>query len=323
MIPIQSSELRACDPLSDMLALLDVRSFLSRRIEASGPWALRFPAYRHMKFGGVIEGTRWLWTESGAGMLELEAGDFYLLTDGGPYCFASDRDAVPMDGLGVMDRHLQADGVVRFGSGAPRSVGVGGRFVLDDETSGLLLSMLPPLLHIRGSDPQAGALRAALALITHETETRRPGTAAIGSGICAIILVNILRLHLAGGERPSGWLGALNDRRVGAAIRAMHCDLARRWRVAELAAAVGMSRTAFADRFRRLVGLAPLEYLIHWRMMKAREALKRERAPLADIAAAIGYESETAFSLAFKRKFGESPGRYRKRQQQVVAPQVD
>jgi len=212
MIPIQSSKIGACDPLSDMLALLDVRSFLSRRVEASGPWALRFPAYRHMKFGGVIEGKRWLWMEGGSEILELEAGDFYLLTNGGPYCFASDHDAVPMDGLGVMDKHLQADGVVRFGSGEPRSVGVGGRFVLDDETSSLLLSMLPPIIHIRGSQPQASALQAALALITFETEKERMGTAAIGGGLCAIILVNILRAYLASGERPSGWLGALADR---------------------------------------------------------------------------------------------------------------
>lgn len=322
MIPIQSSEIGARDPLSDMLALLDVRSFLSRRIEASGPWALRFPAYRHMKFGGVIEGKRWLWMEGGAEILELEAGDFYLLTNGGPYCFASDRDAVPMDGVGVMDEHLQADGVVRFGSGEPRSVGVGGRFVLDDETSSLLLSMLPPIVHIRGSQPQAGALRAALALITFETEKKRMGTAAIGGSLCAIILVNILRVYLTSGERPSGWLGALADRHVGAAIQAMHLDVARRWRVADLAAAVGMSRTAFADRFKRLVGLAPLEYLIHWRMTVAREALKRDRAPLGEIAEAIGYESETAFGLAFKRKFGESPGRYRSRLHQAVASQL-
>lgn len=293
MIPIQSSEIGACDPLSDMLALLDVRSFLSRRIEVSGPWALRFPAYRHMKFGGVIEGKRWLWIEGGAEMLELEAGDFYLLTDSGPYCFASDRDAIPMDGLGIMDKHLQADGVVRFGSGEPRSVGVGGRFVLDDETSSLLLSMLPPIIHIRGSQPQAGALRAALALVTFETEKERMGAAAIGGSLCAIILVNILRVYFTSGERPSGWLGALADRHVGAAIQAMHLDMARRWRVGDLAAAAGMSRSAFADRFKRLVGLAPLEYLIHWRMMVARDALKRNRAPLREIAEAIGYESET------------------------------
>jgi len=156
------------------------------------------------------------------------------------------------------------------------SVGVGGRFTFNDEMSGLLLTSLPPIIHIRGDLPEARALRSALDLITFETEAARPGGAAIGAGLCSIVLVNILRAYLAGDERPRGWLGALSDRHVGTALRLMHGDVAKRRKVSDLASEVGMSRTSFAERFKSLVGMAPLEYLVRWRMALARNALTRE-----------------------------------------------
>lgn len=311
MISISSSEKPLSDPLSEVLSLLEVQGFLSRRLEASGSWALRFPAYKHMKFGGVIEGSRWVWIEGVTEPLRVEAGDFYLLSNGGPYCFASDASAKPIDGLAFMEEHLEADGVVRFHAGEGRAVGTGGRFTFNDETSGLLLSSLPPLIHIRGGMPEARALRSALDLITFETEAARPGAGAIAASLCSIVLVNILRAYQSRDGRPEGWLGALGDDHIGAALSLMHRDVARRWTVSELASAVGMSRTSFAERFKRLVGMAPLEYLTQWRMMIARNALKREDSNLAKIAENIGYESDTAFSLAFKRMYGCSPGRYR------------
>jgi AraC-like DNA-binding protein len=308
---MRSSEILPPDPLSQILALLEVRGFLSRRLEASGSWALRFPDYRYMKFGGIIEGTRWLWIEGVGKPVELQAGDFYLLSHGGPYCFASTLDAEPTDGGAFMREHMQADGVIRFAGGEARTVGVGGRFDLDPETSDLLLPLLPPLIHIRNDLPEARALKSVLELLTFETEMARPGSAAISSGLCSLVLVNILRAHLATAERPPGWLGGLKDRRVGGALAAMHGDIARRWSVGELAGETGMSRTAFAERFKELVGMAPFEYMTNWRMMVARNMLKHQTCPLASIAEAIGYQSETAFSLAFKRRFGCSPGRYR------------
>jgi AraC-like DNA-binding protein len=317
MISTRSSEIPLPDPLSDVLSLLDVQCFLSRRLEASGSWALRFPDYRHMKFGGIVEGSRWVWIEGVTEPLRLDAGDFYLLSHGGPYCFASDAKAQLVDGLAFMDEHLDPDGVVRFGGGEGRTVGAGGRFTFNDETSALLLTSLPPLIHVRGSLLHARALRSALDLITFETEAARLGGAAIGAGLCSIVLVNILRAYLAGDERPRGWLGALCDQHIGAALRLMHGNVAQRWKVSDLASEVGMSRTSFAERFKSLVGMAPLEYLTRWRMTIARDALRREDANLATIAESIGYESDTAFSLAFKRMFGSSPGRYRTRMQRL------
>lgn len=301
------------DPLSDVFTLLKVESVLSARLEGAGPWALRFPSYRHVKFGGVIEGARWLWIEGSSERVKLDAGDFYLLTDGRPYCFASDLTAPMQDGNQIMADHLCEDGIVRFGKGTPATVGAGGRFVFDEEMSGWLLELLPALIVIRRVSPQARALQPALDLIRLETEAVRPGAAAIAASLASIVLVNILRAHLATDASPVGWFGALADPKIGEALRLMHGNVTRRWKVADLAAEVAMSRTSFSEHFRAHVGLPPLEYLTRWRMTLARHALKVGSDTLATIAASIGYDSETAFSLAFKRMFGESPGRYRAR----------
>ncbi|MBX5088397.1 AraC family transcriptional regulator [Rhizobium lentis] len=301
------------DPLSDVFALLKVESALSARVEAAGPWALRFPAYRHVKFGGVIEGPRWLWIEGSSEQVKLNPGDFYLLTDGRPYCFASDLAAPVLEGVEVMAANLCDDGVVRFGAGQPHTIGAGGRFVFDQEMSGWLVDLLPPVIVIRGDSPQARSLRPALELVQLETKTIRPAAAVIAASLASIVLVNILRAHLASDVPPVGWLGALGDPKIGEALRYMHAEVQRNWKVADLATAVSMSRTSFSERFRAKVGLPPLEYLTRWRMTLARHVLRSDTDTLATIANKIGYDSETAFGLAFKRMFNESPGRYRAR----------
>ncbi|MEM5327796.1 AraC family transcriptional regulator [Paraburkholderia sp. JHI2823] len=299
------------DPLSDVLSLLKVKSVLSGRLEAAGPWALRFPAYRHVKFGGVIKGARWVWIEGVTELAKMEEGDFCLLTDGLPHCFASDPGVQLQDGEKVFASHRGADGIVRYGRGDMCTISVGGQFEFDGEMSGLLLNSLPPLVLISAASPDARSLSAALELIRTETESVRPGAAAMAGSLANIVLVNILRAHLAANPRPTGWLGALSDPRIGSALRMVHEDIAHRWKVDELASKVGMSRTAFIERFKDLVGLPPLEYLIRWRMTIAMDTLKTGNDNLASIAAAVGYASETTFSSTFKRRFGQRPSRFR------------
>ncbi|HXZ08707.1 MAG TPA: cupin domain-containing protein, partial [Paraburkholderia sp.] len=109
-----ASYIFSMDPLSDVFSLLKVKSVLSARFEAADPWALRFPAYRYIKFGGVIKGDEWVWIEGVTAPAKLQEGDFYLLTDGSPYCFASDPGVAPQDGENVFATHLGADGIVRY-----------------------------------------------------------------------------------------------------------------------------------------------------------------------------------------------------------------
>jgi AraC-like DNA-binding protein len=151
---------------------------------------------------------------------------------------------------------------------------------------------------LAGAAP-AGGERHAAGHIGRENEPGRDGAGAT------------LRIFLSNTPQPEGWLGAMADPRVGAALSSLHGDLAHRWTVESLAAAAGMSRTAFAVRFKSPTGTTPLDYLRVWRMTVARSALKDSDEAIAGIAERVGYLSDTAFSAAFKRQTGQSPGRFR------------
>jgi AraC-like DNA-binding protein len=299
------------DPLSDVFSLLRAQSVLTARIEVSGPWALRFSPYQHIKFGGVLEGSFWLWMDDESARVKLETGDFYLLTHGDAYCTGSDPALDPVDGREILAICRCPDGIVRYGDGGERVSAAGGRFLFDDDASDLLLKLLPPLVHIPAASESAAPLRALLELLRLETEARRPGAAVAASSLANMVLVQVLRAHLASGLHTPGWLGALADPKIGAALSLMHGDIARRWKVEELASAVAMSRTTFTERFKAVVGLPPLHYLLRWRMAVASATLRAGQETLSTVAESVGYGSDTAFNSAFKRTTGRSPGRYR------------
>jgi len=304
------------DPLSDVLSMLTVSSTLSSRFEARGRWAFRYSQYAsHIKLGCVLEGRFRLDVDGAAAPVVVEAGDFFLLTNGLPFSASSDPPGPLQDGTQLNRDHRGPDGVLRYdGQGAedgPLAVMASGRFALAGEASELPLRHLPPLIHLRASDPGARPLVGLLDLMGWETAELRPGSSIARTNLAALVLVQALRVHLANAPQPEGWLGAMADARIGAALSQMHADIARPWTVERLAQSARMSRTAFAVRFKALTGSTPLEYLGGWRMTVARNALRHSDDGIARIAERVGYQSETAFSAAFKRETGESPGRFR------------
>ncbi|WP_186141145.1 AraC family transcriptional regulator [Burkholderia gladioli] len=301
------------DALSEVLSMLRVSSALSSRFEGRGAWAFHFPAYQHVKFGSVLRGSLHLWMVGETRRYRMEEGDFYLLTDGASFCAASDPSRETLDGPLHYRAARGPDGVVRWqGPGELPLVSLAsGRFTFENELSALLLAHLPPLIHLRAADVASHALGHVLALMRAETEGEMPGSDVAKGSLATLVLVHALRTYLATSDAPAGWLGALADARIGRALSRMHAAPGERWTVDTLAGEVGMSRTAFAQRFRQRVGSAPLEYLQAWRMSLAMTALADTDEPLARIAERVGYLSDTAFSIAFKRSTGESPGRYR------------
>ncbi|CAD5109858.1 IS5 family transposase IS4811 [Pseudomonas carbonaria] len=292
------------DPLSDVFALLQVEALVSARFEAGGDWAVRFPAQPHIKFGAALRGRYWLILDADIPRL-IEPGDTYLLTNCPSYVIASDPALQPVDGSAL---YAAAHGN-RVRHGGEDTQVLGGSFVFDQRNAGLLMDVLPPLIRIPGNDPASAVLRITLQLLDDELQAQRMGTAVVTSRLGDVLLVQALRAHAASGA-PTGWLGALGHPRIGAALRSMHGDVARNWKVEDLASAAGMSRSDFARKFKERVGLPPLDYLIRWRMHLARHALRQEGASVAIIARSLGYSSESAFGNAFKRMFGRSPKRY-------------
>jgi AraC-like DNA-binding protein len=296
------------DPLSDVLSLLKPNSYMFRGFDAAGQWSLRFPPADGIKCYAVVSGHCWLAVDGVPEPVRLGAGDCLLLPGGRAFRFASDLDLPAVDAKAIFT--ATPDGVVASLNGGGEVFGLGGYFAFDGDHAGILLGVLPPIVHIRKETDRA-ALRWALERMIQELREPQPGGALIARHLAHLLLVQALRLHLAevsgGGV---GWLFALADRQMSAAISAMHADPARRWTLQMLAERAGMSRSAFAAKFKETVGAAPMDYLTRWRMLLAGDRLANSSDPISVIAPSLGYESESAFSTAFKRVMDCSPRRY-------------
>jgi AraC-like DNA-binding protein len=303
---------RNLDALSDVLGTLKLASSVSSRFEGRGRWACRFAGHPgQIKFGNVVQGRLRVQLEGEREASVFETGDFYLLTTERSFISSSLPAGAVEDGPVAYAGARGPDGVVRYGREGDLVVLRNGRFAFEGEASRLLLQHLPPLVKLRAGSPGTQALAGVLELLGGEEDATRPGAAIARSSLATLVLVQALRLHLASTPQPAGWLAAVADPRLGRALAALHGDLRRPWTVESLAREAGLSRTAFAVRFRERVGSPPLDYLTHWRMTVARGLLAEGGLPVATVAERVGYQSDTAFSAAFKRATGASPARFR------------
>ncbi len=296
------------DPLSDVLSLLKPRSYKAGGFDAGAEISIQFPRHEGIKCYAVVSGECWLSVEGVPDPVRLKTGDCFLLPRGRPFRLASDLTATPIDALAMF--RAKPNGGVACHNGGGECFIVGGHFVLDGDHAGILLGMLPPIVHIRKESDKA-ALRWSIERMRQELREPQPGGFLVAQHLAHLMLVQALRLHLAEGLKGGvGWLFALADKQMGAAINAMHEDAAHGWTLHELAERAGMSRSTFALKFKETVGASPMDYLTRWRMLKAGDRLANSTDPVSLIARSLGYESESAFSTAFKRVMGSSPRRY-------------
>jgi AraC-like DNA-binding protein len=246
----------------------------------------------------------------GQSPLRLSAGDIavlphpakYALTDG------ANRESETETTLEVDSSGVQST-VLRHGNGAiaARTISATFRF---DNTGGVspLLKLLPEVIHIaRDADQSAVLIRDIAQFLVIEITKREPGAALMISRVIDILIIRCIRTWAKTLGTRQGWVGALADARVSRAVAALHCDPARNWSVEELASVAGMSRSRFAELFGKAVGEPPLRYLHRWRLATAADLLRESNLSVGEIAHSIGYESEAAFSRAFKTMFGTPP----------------
>ena len=196
------------------------------------------------------------------------------------------------------------------GSEGNDTVLIAGTFSFEESDADLLLDSLPTFLLIPSRNASATVVRSTLAILDIEIKGTQIGAAVLTDRLVDILLVQVLRAALIQDDGDNlGWISALADPRIGRAIGLMHGNAAYPWSLETLAASVAMSRSAFSKRFKSLVGLAPLDYLLRWRMRLARNALRRG-STVATVASEVGYSSESAFGHAFKRIYGIAPRRY-------------
>ena len=302
------------DVLTDVLQMLRLTSRVYCRSELRAPWGLAMPPARRMAFHVVDRGGAWLRREDQQEVIPLAAGDLVVLPHGVGHQLA-DHPATLEGPLVELKQTGPGCPRLQLGGSGPATTLVCGYFYLIEEggwDDHPLAPLLPGLIHVRGEDGRRVPwLEATLKFLSDEAGSGRPGSDTVVQRLTEVLFVQVLRAWLESESAPPGWLGALRDPQIGRALTLLHLDPAHGWTVANLAAEVNMSRSAFAARFAALVGEPPLAYLTRWRMRLA-AGLLRADVPLTEIAERVGYESEAAFSVAFKRERGIPPGRYRR-----------
>jgi AraC-like DNA-binding protein len=296
------------DPLSGVLSLLKPRNTMCGGFDVGGEWSFQFPKHEGIKCYAVVSGQCWLSVENVPEAVHLKTGDCFLLPLGRPFRLASDLALEPVDFRSMHSTPL--NGRIASWNGGGDVSGVGGYFGLEGNHAGILLGMLPPIVHIR-KEADKLALRWSIERMMAELREPQPGSFLVLQHLAHMMLVQALRAHLAEGLSGSvGWLFALADQQMSLAIQSMHDDPAHPWTLQELAERVGMSRSSFAQKFKETVGESPIGYLTRWRMLLAGDRLANSNDPISVISLSLGYESESAFSTAFKRVMGCSPRQY-------------
>ncbi len=295
------------DPLSDVLSLLDARSYAASGFQLSHDAAsLQFGPHEGVKCYAVASGGCWLSLEGYSA--RLEAGDCVLLPRGRPFRLATDLSLAPRD-IEELRRTRAVGGERPFVEGQGPYL-VGGYFRLSGFHAELLLEALPGVVHIR-DDAQKATMRWSLERLRDELRNPRAGSSLIARQLACTMLIQALRLHIEDTSvHGTGWLFALADKHLNAAITCMHAEPAHPWTVKELAVRAGMSRSVFALRFKEIVGSTPMEYLARWRVLRAGERLRNSDDSISQIASSLGYASESAFRKAFRGVMGCSPREY-------------
>jgi AraC-like DNA-binding protein len=302
------------DVLTDVLETLRARAACYGRVHASAPWGVSIPGSVDAAFHVVIAGSCSLLVE-GEAPITLSGGDLVALPHGSAHALVDTVGSAPrrLDEL-LCKRESRGASHVRIGGEGADTTLVCGRIVLEDRANHPLLSALPKVITLRDEASRViDWLEPTLSFLAAEAASTRPGAQTVVSRLADILFIQIVRGYLASVPRDeTGWLSSLQDPQIGSALGAIHRSPERGWTVQTLAESVAMSRSAFASRFARLVGEPPLHYLTRWRMQKACSLLRDGRATLAEVAQSVGYDSEAAFSKAFKRAVGSAPGAYRR-----------
>jgi AraC-like DNA-binding protein len=306
----------ATDVLTTVIETLRVRGSVICRSELRGPWAMKLHSQGMAHFHAVERGRCFLRIRGMRRPVLLEAGDLAMVPHDIGHIL-SDPENPPAQAMIALDE-LETQGAYRYlsnaGGGAETRL-ICGAFRFEGEEVHPLLSLLPPLVHLPSAHGHAPDwLDATIRLLVAETRTPRAGTETIVARLTDVVFVQLLRAwveRLPTGE--GGWLGAMRDPQIGAALGLIHREPQRPWTVAALAAAVGSSRSPFAARFSSLVGEPPLAYLTRWRMQSATAMLSDGGLTVSEIAERVGYDSVPAFSKAFKRRLGSNPSSWRRR----------
>jgi AraC-like DNA-binding protein len=315
----------AADVLSDVLRAVRLSGAVYFDFELSSPWVLEAPPSRAIastvmpgsqhviEYHLVVRGTCWA-NALGQPAAQLGEGDFIVFPQGDPHVLASAPGMRAEADLSVFARTSPLPKVYEFGGGGPDRARIVCAFLgCDDRPFNPLLASLPSVIHLsaRGDGQSTGWLGALLNIAVMESGSARAGGENVLSRLSELMFVEAIRRYVESlPAAETGWLAGLRDPMIGQALAALHGAVAEPWTVDRLAREVAVSRSVLAERFAEMVGHPPMQYLTLWRMQLASHLLA-DGGTVSAVAEAVGYESEAAFSRAFKKLVGAAPGAWR------------
>ena len=306
---------------------MHVTAFGLHRLEATAPWGVRqeneieevrasdrtMPPTDLAHFAMLSRGNCSLSVDGMPEAIPLTGGDCFLLAKGTSIVMRDSPRTRPRWTFREIGASANGNVAMCGGGGAPTTI-VCGSLSFDRASLKPVAQLLPRFILMKADQARTLALHNTLHALASEMAEQAPGSEVVATRLAEVLFIQVLRAHIAAGPgRNEGWLRAVFDPQMGHALRAIHDKVSSPWTVESLAEAAGMSRSAFAARFKELVGQTPLEYVTEWRMQKAMQLLLQKDRKLVDVAQSVGYESDAAFSKAFKRVVGANPGEYGKR----------
>jgi AraC-like DNA-binding protein len=325
------------DPITDIFRTMQIRAVVHARLEATAPWGLiHAPAEakenpKHLPvspselafFGMIARGNCWLSVDGISEPIPLTGGDCFLLSPDHTYAL---RDKPRTRAKSFCELGPSKDKkVIQYGGGGTPSSIISGWLYFEKPTLKPIAQLLPKLILVKSEQARSLALHTTMQLLASEMADQAPGSEVVSNRLAEVLFIQAIRAHIASGAdcRNPGWLRSIFDPQIGVALKTIHENVIHPWTVESLAEAAGMSRSAFAARFKELLGQAPLEYVTEWRMQKAVQLLRQRDKKLFEIAKNVGYESDAAFSKAFKRVLGVSPSEHRRNEMQPAQPVVE
>jgi AraC-like DNA-binding protein len=300
---------------ADLLGSIRLQSSIYFWPEFGAPWGFRL-ADHGTAFHIVTRGHCWLEVRGLGAPVRLSPGDFVLLPRGDSHIMRDAPGSHAVDLFKLVKEHAPDQrGAFCAGGRGPVTKMVCGGMQFENGPVEPLLAVLPPLIHVKASDQRGAAwLRLTVKNVVEELESERAGSEAVATRLGDFLFMQAVRAYLYDNmdSAESGWLAALRDRQIGQALAILHARLGDPWTVSSLARRVALSRSAFAARFTELVGEPPLRYLTRLRLHAGSVRLRTGDAKMSVVAAAAGYKSVAAFTKAFKRELGVTPGEWRR-----------
>jgi len=309
------------DVLADILKTIRLHTSTYFCRDFNTPWGMNIPHSSNGLFHVIVEGECWLKIMNRDEPIHMSEGDIVAFPTGGAHWISDHPDSERRAGREVVDEIIHGKNPFYSpeANESTRQTLLCGAFDYDSSISHPFLRDLPCFIHIHADNsPELGWLRELVKVLSSESKSPSPGSSVIVDRLTEVLFIQILRSHVqressVQGEGSSfGYLSALSDVKIGRALNLIHGEEQAEKSVEALANEVALSRSAFTERFNKLVGESPKTYLVNWRMQKAKSKLEQTKLSMHNIAEAAGYASEAAFSKAFKQHFKVTPGSTRK-----------